>query len=157
MRKKSFNIILLMIGVILIALSFTFLKGEAYKTFNGACLGIGAGAIGLAFSNLLMLHWYHKHPKELKQAEIDSKDERSEIIRNKAKAKCSIRRADSSVIPITHEASPDKYFEFVCSPLSSSQIVYSLEFPVLWQPSLVLYPLRAGLHVLCSHDRTAYV
>lgn len=36
-----------------------------------------------------MLHWYHKHPKELKQAEIDSKDERSEIIRNKAKAKCS--------------------------------------------------------------------
>lgn len=89
MRKKSFNIILLMIGVILIALSFTFLKGEAYKTFNGACLGIGAGAIGLAFSNLLMLHWYHKHPKELKQSEIDSKDERSEIIRYKAKAKCS--------------------------------------------------------------------
>lgn len=89
MKKKSFNITLLAIGVILIALSFIFGNNDTYKLFHGAFLGIGAGIIGLAFSNLLMMRWYNKHPNELKQAEIDAQDERSEIIRNKAKAKCS--------------------------------------------------------------------
>lgn len=89
MKKKSINIILLFIGIILIALSFIFLKNEAYKTLNGALIGIGAAAVGLAFSNLMMIHWYHKHPEDLKQAEIEAQDERNEIIRNKAKAKCA--------------------------------------------------------------------
>lgn len=89
MKKKSSNIILLIAGAILIASSFVFLKSGAFKMLNGACFGIGAGIMGLSISNLLMSHWYKKYPKELKQAEIDSKDERSETIRNKAKAQCS--------------------------------------------------------------------
>lgn len=89
MKKKTFYIILMIIGVILIAFSFVFANNEDYKTLNGAFLGIGAGGIGLSVSNLLMIFWYDKHPNELKLAEIDVHDERNEIIRNKAKAKCS--------------------------------------------------------------------
>lgn len=89
MKKKSFNIVLLTAGAVLIVLSFVFLKSEEYKTFNGALLGIGAGMVGLSISELFMIYWYNKHPQEMKQAEIEAQDERNEIIRNKAKAKCS--------------------------------------------------------------------
>lgn len=87
MKKRLFNIILLVFGAVLIIFSLIFLKDEAYKMINGILLGVGAGAIGLAFSNLFIIDWYRKHPNEKQQDEIEIKDERNEAIRNKAKAK----------------------------------------------------------------------
>ena len=89
MRKKSLNIILLVLSVALIVFSFICLREDALKRLNGVCIGIGTGLIGLSIANLTMLNWYKKHPEEKKQSEIDFKDERNEIIRNRAKAKCS--------------------------------------------------------------------
>lgn len=89
MNKKSLNIVLLVLGAIMIVFSIIYLKDDSVKTLGGACLGIGAGLMGLATANLIMLSWYKKHPKEMKQSEIDYQDERNEMIRNKAKAKCS--------------------------------------------------------------------
>lgn len=89
MKKRILYITVMIIGIILIAFSLIYVKNEAYKMLNGALLGIGAGGIGLALSNLLMLSWYDKHPKKLRLSEIEAQDERNEIIRNKAKAKVS--------------------------------------------------------------------
>lgn len=89
MKKKTFSAFLLFAGVLLTACSFLFSKNEAYKTLQGAFLGIGTAGVGVAFSNLLMIHWYRRHPGESEQVKIDAQDERNQIIRNKAKAKCS--------------------------------------------------------------------
>ncbi|WMI80786.1 hypothetical protein [Anaerotignum sp. MB30-C6] len=84
--KKSLNIILLIVSATLIGICFVYLEGDGLKPW---CFGIGAGFLGFSVSNLVMLYWSKKYPKEMKQAEIDYKDERSEIIRNKAKARSS--------------------------------------------------------------------
>lgn len=89
MKKRILYITVMIIGIILIAFSLICVENEAYKMLNGALLGIGAGGVGLALSNLLMLSWYDKHPKELRLSEIEAQDERNEMIRNKAKAKAS--------------------------------------------------------------------
>lgn len=89
MNKKLLNIILLIVGITLIAFSILFLKDDAVKTYNGVCLGLGTGLLAISVSNLAILNRYKKHPDELKQSEIDYKDERNQIIRNKAKAMCS--------------------------------------------------------------------
>lgn len=87
MKKKCVNIALLIAGVLLIVGSLVFLKNDAVRTLSGICFGIGAGTIGVCTSNLLMISWYKKHPEALKQADIEAKDERNEVIRNRAKAK----------------------------------------------------------------------
>ncbi len=89
MSKKTLNIIMLAAGIILLAVSVIFLQDDASKTISGACLGIGAGIIGVSLSNLFMIQEYKKYPEKQKQAQIEAADERNEAIRNKAKAKTS--------------------------------------------------------------------
>lgn len=89
MNKKFINIALLIFGVALMLFSIFVLREESVKALGGGCLGVGAGLLGLSASNLIMQNWYKKHPKESRQSEIDFKDERSTMIRNRAKAKSS--------------------------------------------------------------------
>lgn len=85
-KKKSMNILLLIIGLILIACSFLF-RDEALKVYQGICIGVGCGLFGMSGAQLYMLHLAVKQPELMRQSEIEEKDERSIIIRNKAKAK----------------------------------------------------------------------
>ena len=86
LKKKSYYICFLIIGLALLAAS-CFFRGEEVKAVAGILLGIGAGLVGMSFANLYMKHYEDKHPEIKKQNEIDYKDERNASIRNKAKAK----------------------------------------------------------------------
>lgn len=85
LKKTSFYIMTLLIGIILIALSYVF-KGEV-KTVSGVLIGVGAGMFGMSIANLYMKHIEKKHPEDMKQNEIEFKDERNTLIRYRAKAK----------------------------------------------------------------------
>lgn len=84
--NRKLNIFLLILGIILIILSITVIKSEDFKSLDGVCIGIGAGLFGMSLSNLWMGNFYKKHPEDMKEAEIEAKDERNIFIRNKAKA-----------------------------------------------------------------------
>ena len=76
---------LLALGFALIGLSFLF-SAESTKAVQGVMLGIGSGLMGMSISNLGMIRHMKKNPHLVKEAEIESKDERNVMIRAKAKA-----------------------------------------------------------------------
>jgi hypothetical protein len=86
LKKKSFYIIVLILGIILLCISF-LLKGEELKLISGLFMGIGAGLFGMSIANIVMKNIEEKNPEAMKQKEIEFKDERNTIIRNRAKAK----------------------------------------------------------------------
>lgn len=86
LKKKSFYIITLILGVVSLLLSF-ILKENITKSVEGVLIGVGAGLFGMSISCLYMKYIEEKNPAEMKQNEIEFNDERSVIIRNKAKAK----------------------------------------------------------------------
>ncbi|WP_019850001.1 hypothetical protein [Desulfitobacterium sp. PCE1] len=79
-------IIFILLGVIVLAVGI-FVIDDNLKTIAGLCIGIGAGLIGMNVANLIMNLYYKKHPAIKKQSDIESKDERTVAITNKAKAK----------------------------------------------------------------------
>ena len=87
MKKKSYNIGCLIVGILLIVISIVLCLTVPNKKVSGICIGLGSGLVGVSCSNLFMLQWYKNHPEELKKARIEATDERNELIRNKAKAK----------------------------------------------------------------------
>lgn len=89
MNNKIVTILLLILGVALMLISIFFLSNESAKVLQGTCLGLGAGLLCFSASNMVLQNWYKKHPKEMKQAEVDFNDERNRLIRNRAKAKCA--------------------------------------------------------------------
>ena len=86
LMKKSVYISTLLLGIILIGVSF-LLTGEDLKTLAGVSIGVGAGLVGMSVSNLYMKHLEQKNPQMTKQNEIEFKDERNTLIRYRAKAK----------------------------------------------------------------------
>lgn len=76
----------IILGIIIATLGF-FMRDEALKTLSGLCIGIGSGLFGLSIAQLYMIRFERKHPEEVKRNEIEFKDERSVMIRDKAKAK----------------------------------------------------------------------
>lgn len=88
LRKKSFYVITLLVGVSLLGAAFVFRMFPDYpKSVGGVCIGIGAGLFGMSVSNLFMKHLEKTDPKIAKQNEIEYADERNTMIRNMAKAK----------------------------------------------------------------------
>ena len=85
MKNKKRNIILFLIGI-LFMLSTVFLKEYLPRTVYGILIGLGAGLFGVTASNLYMIHYNRCHPQASRQADIDFYDERSTMIRNRAKA-----------------------------------------------------------------------
>lgn len=88
LKKKSFYIITLILGIALIGVSFLF-KGEDLKTISGLAIGIGSGLFGMSIANIIMKNLEQKDPEGMKQKEIEFKDERNTIIRYRAKAKAA--------------------------------------------------------------------
>jgi len=86
LRKKSFYIITIIIGLCLVGLSF-FIQKEDLKAISGICMGIGAGLFGMSAGNLIVKCIEEKDPSVSKQIEIEYRDERNIQIRNRAKAK----------------------------------------------------------------------
>lgn len=86
LKKKSFYVMTLMIGIALFCSSF-LLIGEELKTISGVLIGIGAGLFGMSIANLWMKGFEEKNPEIMKDNEIEFKDERNTMIRNRAKAK----------------------------------------------------------------------
>lgn len=88
LKKKSFYIITLILGVCFIGASF-FFKGEEVKAVSGILIGVGAGLFGMSIANLIMKRLEQNKPEIIKQNEIEFKDERNTLIRNKSKAKAA--------------------------------------------------------------------
>lgn len=86
LKKKSFYVITLIIGIVLLFSSSIF-EGEQLKSISGILVGIGAGLFGMSIANLWMKRFEEKNPDIMKENEIEFKDERNTIIRYKAKAK----------------------------------------------------------------------
>lgn len=84
--KRSFYFATLITGICCIIASL-FFKSEEVKLISGLLIGIGAGLSGMSVANLVMKHLERKNPELEKQAEIEYKDERNTMIRNRAKAK----------------------------------------------------------------------
>jgi len=87
MSKKVLNIISLVFGLSLAVFGLVFLRGATVKSLGGVCIGVGAGLFGVNISNLLLINYNKRHPKESKISEIEFADERNTMIRNTAKAK----------------------------------------------------------------------
>ncbi len=85
-KKKSFNIIALLFGILL-AISSFYLKGETLKSVSGIFLGVGCGLFGMCTANLYLIRLEKTQPGLIKQKEIEVNDERNILIREKAKAK----------------------------------------------------------------------
>jgi ABC-type bacteriocin/lantibiotic exporter with double-glycine peptidase domain len=88
LRKKSFYVITLLVGVALLGAALVLrMFPEVPKSVGGVCIGIGAGLFGMSVSNLYMKHLEKTDPKIVKKNEIEYTDERNTMIRNVAKAK----------------------------------------------------------------------
>ncbi len=86
MLKKSYvYVIALVLGLVLIALSFLF-TADAQKPLSGVLIGIGGGLAGMSLSGLFMKRWEKKNPAAAEQSVIEQNDERSVMIRSRARA-----------------------------------------------------------------------
>ena len=84
MQKKSmFYISGIIISVIMIILS----QFVELNSHSGILLGTGAGVIGASIAKLYSINLEKKNPDMIKESEIEFKDERNVIIRQRAKAK----------------------------------------------------------------------
>lgn len=86
LKKKSFYLFTMIIGICLIGVSL-FLRSEELKSISGVFIGIGAGLFGVSIVNLYMKKLEENNPDIKKQNQIDLKDERNITIQNRAKAK----------------------------------------------------------------------
>ena len=84
MQKKSmFYITALSISIIMI-ISSQFVE---LNSLSGLLLGIGAGVFGANIAKLFSISLEKKNPDIIKENEIELKDERNVLIRQRAKAK----------------------------------------------------------------------
>ena len=84
MQKKSmFYIMAITISVLMIILS----QFVELNSHSGILLGTGAGVIGASIAKLYSINLEKKNPDIVKKNEIELKDERNILIRQRAKAK----------------------------------------------------------------------
>lgn len=89
MNKTKRYGVMLAVGCMLLLIGGLFFRADTYRTVNGLVSGIGAGAIGVGFSGVIMQLFLRKHPEKVKKSDIEFHDERNRAIRLEAKAKCS--------------------------------------------------------------------
>jgi len=88
MVKVVFMFVLILVGIALIGFGvFNDFSGKENANASGVMLGLGAGLIGAAGSQLASIRVYTKNPKLLHQKTIEVTDERNVKIKNRAKAK----------------------------------------------------------------------
>lgn len=84
LKKNGLWIMTLILGIVLMVISF-FIQDESLNSLASLCIGVGAGLLGMSLAKLYMTSYEQKNPDFVKQNEIDFKDERSVMIRHKAK------------------------------------------------------------------------
>ena len=82
-KKSTFYITALSISIIMIIGSL-FVE---INSFSGLLLGTGAGVFGANIAKLYFINLEKKNPDIIKENEIELKDERNILIRQRAKAK----------------------------------------------------------------------
>lgn len=83
LKKPTFYIIFLVISIIMMIGSL-FIE---INSLSGLLLGTGAGVLGGCIAQLYLINFEKKNPKAVKENEIEFKDERNVLIRQRAKAK----------------------------------------------------------------------
>lgn len=85
LKKTYIYVITLVLGAVLAALGF-LLTDIAAKALCGVLIGVGAGLFGMSVANLIMKRYEKKNPSVARQSQIEMSDERSVMIRVKARA-----------------------------------------------------------------------
>lgn len=86
LKKQAIWIVGIIVGIIIATLGF-LMRDESLNTLSGLCIGGGAGLLGLSIAQLYMIRYERKNPEEVKRNQVEFADERSVMIRDKAKAK----------------------------------------------------------------------
>lgn len=84
--KTKLYLALAIVGIVLALVAKLALNEFWNNAQSGAAIGIGAGMFGFGLSKYLFSRWEEKDPKFMKQNEIETKDERNQLIRSKAQA-----------------------------------------------------------------------
>jgi hypothetical protein len=92
MKKAKYALMITLLGVVLFGVGFYLMKAFAQpqgilKTLPYLCIGIGCGAFGHGFGDLLNRKILKKDPAAARQMTIDINDERNVMHANMAKAK----------------------------------------------------------------------
>lgn len=92
MKRKTIKIVLMifliLVGGVLIGFgAFGDFSGRENSNISGIMMGLGAGLVGAAASQLTAIRIYTKNPKLLNKKLIEVTDERNLAIKNKAKSK----------------------------------------------------------------------
>ena len=82
-KKSTFYVMAITISVIMIILS----QFVELNSHSGILLGTGAGVLGANIAKLYSINLEKKNPDIVKKNEIELKDERNILIRQRAKAK----------------------------------------------------------------------
>lgn len=86
MRSKTkLWLIVVAVGLLVLIGDIAF-KDMLTKTAEGILSGIGSALMGMGVAKFAIGRMEEKHPKQMKQNEIESKDERNMMIRHKAQA-----------------------------------------------------------------------
>ncbi len=91
-KRFKKHILLSVLGLLLMASGLIVVKSfpelqPMIKVIPFLCFGIGAGIFGENLGSAVNTYIFLKNPLEAKKFEIEEKDERNTIIKNKAKAK----------------------------------------------------------------------
>lgn len=92
MKKKTINLLMIIVGLILLAIGIFIIKTQPevdgiMRTLPYICIGVGCGVFGHGMGNWIADKAVTKAPEEAKRIEIETKDERNVMIANQAKAK----------------------------------------------------------------------
>ena len=85
-RKTKLYLVLALAGIVLAILSKLAFNTVWNDTQIGAAVGVGAGLFGFGLTKYQFCRWEEKNPEIMKQNTIEARDERNQLIRNKAQA-----------------------------------------------------------------------
>ncbi|HIV16466.1 MAG TPA: hypothetical protein IAB17_00580 [Candidatus Alectryocaccobium stercorigallinarum] len=84
--NKNFYLVLGIIGVAMALIAKYALDTSTEKTLSAVLIGIGTGLMGFGIAKWLVALWGERNPELMRASEIEMKDERNQMIRNKAQA-----------------------------------------------------------------------
>ena len=84
--NKNFYLVLGIIGVAMALIAIYALDTSTEKTLSAVLIGIGTGLMGFGIAKWLVALWGERNPELMRASEIEMKDERNQMIRNKAQA-----------------------------------------------------------------------
>ncbi len=86
MRRKTRLFLLISVaGIILLVLALIF-KGQMSNKIEGCVTGIGSAMFALGFTKYVFGRFEEKNPQQMRQNEIEAKDERNLAIRYRSQA-----------------------------------------------------------------------